>query len=149
MAKQNKKGKNQHVSSDVVKQLYFNETELTSSIVANVIRDMEVVNATNILKEHDLTTERWVTFDYYCEQIIEAWTVSDPINHKYWWMDKLVNEIGYMVWNKVYNKFYSEWYESGVIIAVPELPKKARNNPESVAGHFANIAVDKFKDIYK
>lgn len=139
-----KKSKKEY--SDFTVHKYFNVNKVPSRHTAVLMKDM-LVRAENILKEHDITMEPWCTLDGLAEKTIDIWEY-DPIDQKYWWMDKYIEEIGYMIWNDVNRKYHQDWFKTGILVDVPGLVKRSRNG-EGVADHFAVTAVAKFTEPYE
>jgi len=60
------------------------------------------------------------------------------------WLDALIRQCGYMIWNLVYKTTINEWKKTGKI-PNNTLSRKLRNNIEAVASHFADIETEKFE----
>ena len=104
-------------------------------------------NAEALLNEHGKSVNAWCTFARLEEQVEKTWN-SDLVFSRFW-LDAIVQEFGYMLWNEVFNKYHKdEWYKKGNLVEVPELPKKLQSNPEAVASHFADAVVNSFKEQY-
>lgn len=140
-----KKGKKEY--SDFTEHRYFNINAVPSRHTAVLLSDM-LDRVEVILNQHDLVMKPWCTLDTLSPHVIDAWTGNDSINQKNWWMDRYIDEVGYMIWNDINRKYYNEWYKTGVLIHVPELFKKERNG-DGVAGYFADNAVKEFVEPYK
>ena len=147
MSKRDKKDdKNDVKKHSIVVYKYFNNTSVPTDIEIEPFLLGMVDRAEEILKEYGLPVKIWNGFDIYRSKIIEAW-INDPIGHKYWWMDKYIDEIGFMIWNKIFEKYHSEWYRTGILVDVPELTKRERNG-EGIATYLANMIVKKFIEPY-
>ncbi|NJO60942.1 MAG: hypothetical protein HC836_22610 [Richelia sp. RM2_1_2] len=50
------------------------------------------------------TYERWVTVDKLAQCLSKAWDYDmNDYHFRRWWLDQLVNEWGYLIWNVVFN----------------------------------------------
>ena len=149
MAKNEVKQKPKKMSkSDVKEKAYnfFNTLDHTSYTPETLIKSL-YARAEYLLKEHDKSVDIWATFANLEKQVKKTWKSNDQF--KRFWLDRIVEEFGYMLWNAVFNKYYrEEWYQKDNLVEVPELPKKHRNNPENVAAYFADETLNRFKEFY-
>lgn len=153
MAKKKKAGKHQpnDESKSEVKEKsfqFFNDLAFKSKKTPKaLIKDVHK-NAKDVLKEYGLKVNVWCTFEHLEEQVTKCWNADRDFIR--FWLDRLVSEFGYMIWNEVHKKYWKEdWYRDGILHNVPELPKKLRANPEAVASHFSDSAVTKYQERYK
>lgn len=138
--KENKHGRGD-APAKIARHKYFN-TVIVSDDVETFLSSM-VLSAEKILKEHDVIMRLWVTVGNIKSHVINA----KDTDHYFWWLDHYIDEIGYMIWNGLYDKYHGDCFRTGILIHVPELSKRARNS-ESVAAYFADMAVDKFVNPY-
>jgi len=145
--KKQKKQKMSKSSSNTVAQVYFNESEPEYPLTLPL--EM-LVRAKAILDMHNIIMKPWVTLISLGKHAIEAWTIGgDPIDKKYWWMDQYIESVCNMIWCDINSKYYKEWCDTGILLDVPSLNKRSRGSPESVAEHFADVAVKAFIEPYK
>lgn len=131
-----------------VKRVYhsFNDTPYKRRTANTLSKDMSKT-ATAVLAEYDLPFNGWVTFENIEVQLKKMWKDEDFVR---FWLDRMVDEYGYMVWNEVFRKVFTvDYYQNGNLRDAPELSKKLRRNPEAVATHFADAAWDKYRENYK
>ena len=124
----------------------FNTLDYKTLTPENFIKSL-YINSALVLIEHRMPAKYWCTFVNLENQVKKTWA-SDKDFIRFW-LDQIVDEFGYMIWNEIYRKYWNdEWYRDGILHDVPELPKKLRANPEAVGSYFADMAVNSFKEYY-
>ena len=124
--------------------MFFNKLDFKSMNPDDLIKRVQDMAADTLL-EYNKGVDPWCTFVNLEAQVVKTWDTEDVFIR--FWLDRLIEDYGYMIWNVVYKKYYKEdWYIHGTLVEVPELPAKLRQNPEAIAGYFADLAMIKFKD---
>ena len=146
--KKPKKQKKKSGSSKVWTHKYFNVRDRKEFTAEALITNARA-NASVVLYTHGVPFKEWCTFVELEEMLVRYWDSSFDEGTPFFWCDRLINELGYMIWNEMFRKYFNEvWFKNGILLDVPELSKKLRKNPEAVATHFANSAVDKYSEQY-
>lgn len=109
------------------------------------------LRAFNILHRHKLPYNQWTTIPRLRTSLLSAWdydmTEKDvKFYFRRWWLDRVVQEFGHMIWNAVNAYYYKRWYETGELPET-DLPKKQRNG-EGVSSYMADLAVNEFMEQY-
>ena len=145
--KKKKKNKGKKSYSDKTVYQSFNALDYKSLTAESLIESL-YTNAANILIEYGLPVNVWFTFTRLENQLKKTWDAEECFIR--FWLDRIVDEFGYMIWNEVNRKYFNvEYHGHGILHDVPELSKKLRSNPEAVATHFADSAVTKYQEYYK
>lgn len=111
-------------------------------------------HAFNILHRHGLPYNQWDTVVTIKHNLKKSWNYDFAekdvdFYFRRWWLDRVIQEFGLMIWNDVNAKYYNDWFHNGNLVDLPHLPKKQRRSGEGVAGHLADEAVREFESIFE
>lgn len=106
------------------------------------------LHAFNVLHRERLAYDEWSTILKLKASLKNAWDYdlnerNAAFYFRRWWLDKVVQEFGYMIWNRVYQKHVKE-YEKTSVIPKTDLPRKQKSSIESVASYLADTAMKEF-----
>ena len=152
MAKKSAKGKTKFkkISKSTVKEKsyrFFNALDFKSMSPEELVKKVQDT-AVTVLAEHNQFVDPWCTFIKFEDQVVKTWDAEEVFIR--FWLDRLIEEYGNMVWNVIFKKYYKdEWFTKGNLMDVPEMPAKLRNNPEAVASHLADSTMGKFMENFR